>query len=102
MTEPTERDREMAQQIVADMFAHNGDSREAHIDAVIPYIIAARAVSRLPPLFEPDDWLWVAQSLGYVPFSVDDAGFAERHRMDQIIAKILEYRAEDVRRGGGE
>lgn len=52
----------------------------------------------LPPLFEDDDWLWVAQSLGYV----DYGSFEARHRMDRIIARILEYRAEDVRKERGE
>lgn len=58
----------------------------------------------LPPLFEDDDWLWVAQSLGHVQFSASclPDRFEARHRMDRIIAKILEYRIEDVRREHGK
>lgn len=102
MTEPTNRDREMAEWL-ADRAglpaAGRATERRAWVKAALECFVAH---PNLPPLFEVDDWLWVAQSLGYVPFSGDHAGFAERQRMDRIIAKILEYRAEDVRRGRGE
>lgn len=113
MTEPTDRDRELA--ATAHWEAH---LRAAELDQIprpwrrqlgfmreecLKAISSARsegAASRpnLPPLFEADDWLWVIQSLGYVRFEGDGGDFEARHRMDRIIAKLLDYRAEDVRR----
>ena len=99
MTEPTDRDREMADSAVNKGWVGFQYRRDAVVAAVADAIADAKAGKpNLPPLFEDDDWLWVAKSLGYVSFSGDDAGFAERHRMDRIIAKILEYRAEDAPR----
>lgn len=105
MTEPLDCDREME----AEMGL--GDAVEWHrqqtgtfvpIASWLAHARAKGAASRpnLPALFEDDDWLWVAQSLGYVDWT--DHDFEVRHRMDQIIAKILEYRAEDVRKASGQ
>lgn len=112
---PTDRDRDMAeaQEAIGHVidefveaairnkdglpdFWHENDMTERLAEALVPLWISC---PNLPPLFDVDDWLWVAQSIGYVDWT--DHDFEVRHRMDQIIAKIIEYRAEDVsqRRG---
>lgn len=52
----------------------------------------------LPPLFAGDDWLWVIQTLDHA-FSQENGGGDARRRMDRIVRRLLDYRAEDLRSG---
>lgn len=91
--EPAERDREMARQLYVLASAMPRYEVEAEINKQLTTARIEGHASRpnLPPLFEPDDWLWVIQSLGYVNFACDDD-----RRMTRIVGKLFDYHSQDL------